>query len=371
MGAEAVATWAGACSFQGPAKNVRPARTHRLAELQRSVSDLDREDLSADFLIGQFRIIGSSPVGMAPKKKVAAKKGGGKASPEEMRAAFAVFDVDGNGTISRAEFVAIMTRTGGEKALSDEAASKAFDAMDANADGSLSYEEFVSAWSKGDGASKQLSAAKTEEEALRARVVDEWEHVFEGADKGGKGHLTKGEVAGVIRQAEERFAWLDDGTRGPFVKAAYAECFPADDGGVSKVNFCVWYDRFESFHRGLIKAEAEADEAAKAAAAAEREALFASDGTWKITLDALDSAVQRAWAKRRVPLLIDATADGDGFTPLETFYSYSGHQLVELKKMVRARQRPSAPAPRRARPAPARIGRGGACSPPPPCRWWR
>ena len=53
-----------------------------------------------------------------------------------------------------------------------------------------------------------------------------------------------------------------------------------------------------------------------------------------------DSAVQdalaAAWAANLTPLLIDATdpKKEQEFSPLETFWSYSGHELFEAKKMV-------------------------------------
>uniref|UniRef100_A0A7R9ULB5 Uncharacterized protein n=1 Tax=Diacronema lutheri TaxID=2081491 RepID=A0A7R9ULB5_DIALT len=51
-------------------------------------------------------------------------------------------------------------------------------------------------------------------------------------------------------------------------------------------------------------------------------------------MSALQTAIDSAYALQRTPLVLDATGNGAGITPLETFYSYSGHQLLELKKMV-------------------------------------
>ncbi|KAL1508322.1 hypothetical protein AB1Y20_004432 [Prymnesium parvum] len=48
----------------------------------------------------------------------------------------------------------------------------------------------------------------------------------------------------------------------------------------------------------------------------------------------LANALEAAWAKGRTPLLVDAT-DADGScSALESFYSYSGHQLLEMEKLV-------------------------------------
>jgi len=56
---------------------------------------------------------------------------------------------------------------------------------------------------------------------------------------------------------------------------------------------------------------------------------------WSADLKDLADALSKAWGKGKTPLLIDATGDEDGgFTALETYFSYSGHALFELKKMV-------------------------------------
>jgi len=56
---------------------------------------------------------------------------------------------------------------------------------------------------------------------------------------------------------------------------------------------------------------------------------------WEVPLQKLQDALLAAWEKKKTPLLIDTTFDEPGSTSaLETFYSYSGHQLLELKKMV-------------------------------------
>ena len=65
---------------------------------------------------------------------------------------------------------------------------------------------------------------------------------------------------------------------------------------------------------------------------------FAGDGVWEIKLSSLNAALEASWRKGKVPLVVDATAEEgqreSGTTPLEAFYSYSGHALFEVKKMV-------------------------------------
>ncbi len=49
----------------------------------------------------------------------------------------------------------------------------------------------------------------------------------------------------------------------------------------------------------------------------------------------LAAATRAAWDAGRTPLLVDATGDADGgFSPLETYFSYSGDALIEVKRYV-------------------------------------
>ena len=70
------------------------------------------------------------------------------ATEADIRAAFKKFDVDGNGFLSLDELKALLQRSGGGKALTDDEVSEfmyRFDAFenDGNADGKLSIEELV------------------------------------------------------------------------------------------------------------------------------------------------------------------------------------------------------------------------------------
>jgi len=90
-----------------------------------------------------------------------------------------------------------------------------------------------------------------------------------------------------------------------------------------------------------IKAEwAAADEARAAAAAQATAAQFAPDkAEWEVTMKQTNDAIEKAFALGKTPLLVDVTTlagdDRNGtFSPLESFYSYSGDVLIELKKAV-------------------------------------
>ena len=68
---------------------------------------------------------------------------------DALRAAFAKFDANSDGTITREELTAILTRPTPERQpLKKEEADAIFDKADVNGDGRLDYEEFVRAWSK-------------------------------------------------------------------------------------------------------------------------------------------------------------------------------------------------------------------------------
>merc|ERR1712032_235116 len=65
---------------------------------------------------------------------------------EEIRTAFAVFDQDGDGSLTRDEFVQAMTLEKAGSPMSPEKATRMFDAADKSGDGVVDYNEFVSAW---------------------------------------------------------------------------------------------------------------------------------------------------------------------------------------------------------------------------------
>ena len=153
--------------------------------------------------------------------------------------------------------------------------------------------------------------------------------------------MLKKELAKIIRDANDEWTFLDDSEFGPFVKEAWAAAQPDDEAQVKFATFAPWYDGFVA-HTEKVQADAAAAEAAKASAKEEAklaEAVqFAGDGVWEIKLSSLNAALEASWRKGKVPLVVDATAEEgqreSGTTPLEAFYSYSGHALFEVKKMV-------------------------------------
>ena len=69
-------------------------------------------------------------------------------TPSQLKAAFAVFDKDGSGTLSADELKAILTRSvrGRPPILSPEMVDGLIKEFDANGDAVLSLDEFVKAW---------------------------------------------------------------------------------------------------------------------------------------------------------------------------------------------------------------------------------
>ena len=66
----------------------------------------------------------------------------GDASEEDLRAAFSVFDENGDGVISPEELVHVISILGGAE-LSKEQAEQLMDVADSNGDGKIDYHEFA------------------------------------------------------------------------------------------------------------------------------------------------------------------------------------------------------------------------------------
>lgn len=88
---------------------------------------------------------------------------------EQLRAAFAVFDVNGDGTVSRDELVQILMRPNtGQHAMSREQADRVFDRCDADGSGTIEYDEFVREF--GQKTAENQSVAQL---ANRTRIMKE------------------------------------------------------------------------------------------------------------------------------------------------------------------------------------------------------
>ena len=269
----------------------------------------------------------------------------------------------------------------GEKALtaalgSKEEATKLFKRMDLNKNGKLSVDEIK------DAVSKQ---GKSFKEAWTPRVIQDVVAFFD-RDKDGEldeaeftevlAELTKrGKVsidpaalkkqqehvavfdkykspdetferkhlAKLIRDINDEESIWDDNSFGPFIKSSFAALAGSEDRKAvgSREQFLAWYPGFEAEVEGVKAqraAEAEAREAAKKAAGKAGGPQFSGE-VWSCPMSKLEAAYGQCWEEGKTPLLIDCTTPADedrnaGFSPLETFFSYSGEGLVELKKAV-------------------------------------
>ena len=70
-------------------------------------------------------------------------------TPQNIKDAWGVFDIDSDGTISRDEFLAVLTREStGKHALTADQAEILFDEADVDGSGRIDVDEFASAWAE-------------------------------------------------------------------------------------------------------------------------------------------------------------------------------------------------------------------------------
>jgi len=185
--------------------------------------------------------------------------------------------------------------------------------------------------SRGGAAAKREASKETPEQAKLRVQHGKYDVVFAKYDGGGKGALKKAELLQIVRDCNDEYTFLDDRTMPEFMRKSWTEASPDEEGLVCFANFAAWYEGFLE-HLAAIK---EKDRQAASAKAMEQATMFASDGQWSASMRQLPDALSAAWAKKKVPLLVDMTGEEDnGYTPLETYYTYSGHMLIDMKKMV-------------------------------------
>lgn len=171
-------------------------------------------------------------------------------------------------------------------------------------------------------------------------VSEEARALFNELDVDKDSFLSLKEFAAFIKAKQEEFAFEREDALGLYIKKAFAAAGAVPpEKKVGLEGWSRWLPTFLDYYEGLIreddariaaKAQAKADEAAAAKAAS-----FSGPGPWPCKLAQLLDALFAAWSAGKTPLLIDCTWDeGAQYSQLETFYSYSGHQLLELKKMV-------------------------------------
>ena len=137
---------------------------------------------------------------------------------------------------------------------------------------------------------------------------------------------------------------MSDDDMGLYIKKEFGTADLDQDRQLTTAEFMPWYDKFIRYVEDC-RAESESRLAAKkgitkpgvAAAPGPAEPDFSSDMMWECPMPKLERALEAAWKKKKTPLLIDFSdpkRESASFSPLETFFGYSGYELLEMKKMV-------------------------------------
>jgi len=154
------------------------------------------------------------------------------------------------------------------------------------------------------------------------------------------GQFKKAQLGAMMRKEQEEWGQIwSDNDYPNWLKEQFASMAGSEDRNAvaTKAQFFEWYPTFAT-HLDGVKAAALAEQAARDA---EREAKAAKpcwEGKlWSCAMPRLDEAINTAWEAGKVPLIVDASYnEGEresGFSPLETFYSYSTACFVEMKKL--------------------------------------
>lgn len=114
-------------------------------------------------------------------------------SVEQLIQAFRAFDTNGDGLISKGEFLKALTRTGpGCSPVDTDRARKMWEQFDADDNGSLSYEEFAQTWG---GGSVKKSAVVAARPAVPQRSEEEWSRIIMEEDRAAFGTTEPGSDA--------------------------------------------------------------------------------------------------------------------------------------------------------------------------------
>lgn len=212
--------------------------------------------------------------------------------------------------------------------------------FDRDGDGMLDLAEFIDVMKelkeRGsiDASLKQRAAAAAE----AAKKQEEFKVIFDKYAKEG-GVWDRGSTGKLIRELNEEGYWDDFGTEVTAKHAAITES-ESRKATATFEQFMGWYPKLMAEVEAIKKKWADDDAAQKAAKAAEAANEFALDkAEWTVPMKRLPVAIEAAWKGGKTPLLVDMTTPkgenkSAGFSPLETYFSYSGDTVVELKKAV-------------------------------------
>ena len=291
---------------------------------------------------------GASTTGKGKGKGKAETAGGakalstaGKGGDKAAKALFDKIDTDANGKVSLEELKTAIAKgaTDLQPTWNDDQLELTVNFFDRDGDGELNLDEFKSvlaelamrsADDKGGAAAAASIAERAKKRKAHAAIFDK----YKGESGMERKHMVK-----VLRDINDAQGIWDNDSFGPYLKAQWEELAKTDDKtAIANLNqFCAWYPSVEKTVEDVIKQWAKEDaerEAAKAAAKAASAPKFEGE-TWQCPMSKLQDALVQAFNMGKTPLLIDVTGDkSEPFTPLETFYGYSGDAIVELKKGV-------------------------------------
>ena len=265
-------------------------------------------------------------------------------SASEAKALFEKLDSNKDGRLSQADLREAVKKHGKDikSDWSDELIGELFGFFDLDGDGLLDLEEFTSVLAEVKARGGRLDAndlkaqvaRRVEEAERRAGIEKVWNRLVKEGNVWDKGCSGK-----LIRELNEENLWDDFGAK---VTTWHAELC-ADESKKATANL----EQFVAAYPRLLAETAEiratwareAEERTQAAAQAKAEEFLASKPEWEVPLKRLNEATAAAWAVGKTPLLVDMTTlKGDDrtavFSPLETFFSYSGDVLIELKKAI-------------------------------------
>mmetsp|Transcript_22847 Transcript_22847/g.57206 ORF Transcript_22847/g.57206 Transcript_22847/m.57206 type:complete len:369 (+) Transcript_22847:120-1226(+) len=183
------------------------------------------------------------------------------------------------------------------------------------------------------GAADKKKAEFSEEEVKHRVVLCKYDEDQDDA-------LSLKELARLIKDvAEEECQFCQDHELGPYIQRAMKG---ADKDGDKKLNlaeFVPWHSEFRGFIDGIKNQEVDKKQAEATAHAEALKSLLECMDKGVIgdcRMGDLPAAIEASIQRGKTPLLVDATVgvEGESFSPLETFYSYSGDALIEMKKLV-------------------------------------
>ena len=250
---------------------------------------------------------------------------------------FTEVDTDKNGKVSLEELKAAISKKAADlqATWTNDQLELTVRFFDRDGDGELNESEFMRVIEelRVRGSEDKGGVAAAAAIAERAKKHAECAKVF--SRHKGEGGMERKHMSNLIRELNQEGIWDDDAFPA-LVKSEWEKLVGSTDRQAiaSLDQFVVWFPMIQQQVDNVKRQRTLEEEAAAAAKAALSKAAFAGE-VWECPLSKLSDAYAAATAASKTPLLIDMTGTKDEpYTALETFYSYSGDVLVELKKLV-------------------------------------